>query len=503
MSRRASVVFAVALLAAFVMADASSSHAGWLTRILKEAGETAGGASRHMDLPHGFGALDDAARHIKGVAALDKGLPIAAHVTPEGHWKFANKNGDVFTAANGEEMKRMLPSLAPGAAPEAKVSLYLSDDTVFEGRALLKDLPPEADLYFVDKNASYKLLRRSGADGETLLAVIKPNLVLKIGDRRMFDEAAFQLARPLNKSNIRLLAIESGGPDRLSSVPGFDPVTKSALVDAIDPTHIEDSLSVLRGQSAVVTGSVENGVLHAGDALLPLDKLYRSAEKHDVNLVVLQSQATRQPGGRNWLYQRVEVAGLDDALKRATFGDFLNALGATRGELVVSAREAGSGRIVLSAVPTGDGAQPLTGQMSNWLGEAISHVTGEVITKAVEVHARDKPAQEEQDLRIVSWLPSVVHVLYVMAFVLGLFCIPVTRAWWGRIWPREARADYSGVLGYWAARGMRGLAYLLLFAPLAGIPALPVMVWRIVWGWLTLPSRVFRWIFRRSQPAAN
>lgn len=503
MSRRACIAIAIVLFAATAMTGAAASQAGWFTRILKEAGEAGSGASRHLDLPHGFGALDEAARHIKGVAALDKGLPIAAHVTPEGHWKFANKNGDVFTAANGEEMKRMLPSLAPGAAAEAKVSLFLSDETVFEGRALLKDLPPEADLYFVDRGNSYKLLRRSTDDGDTLLAVIKPNIVLTVGERRMFEEAVFQLARPLNKSNIRLLAIENGGPGRLSSVPGFDPATKAALVDPIDPSHLETALASVRGQSVVVTGRVEGGVLRAGDATLALDKLYRAAEVHDVNLVVLQSQSTRQPGGRNWLYQRVAVAGLDDAMKRATFGDFLNALGASRGELVVSAREAGSGRVVLNAMPTGDGAQPLTDQMSNWLGDAVSHVTGEVITKAVEVQARDKAAQEEQDLRILSWLPSTVHVVYLMFFVVGLFCIPVTRSWWSRVWPREVRADYSGAIGYWAARGMRVLAYLMLFAPLASVPALPVMAWRIVWGWLTLPGRVFRWIFGRSQPTAT
>jgi hypothetical protein len=485
------LAFVLLALAAVVV----PAQAGWFTKILKEAGEAAEHGGRRMHLPDGFGALDDAARHIKGVSAVGKGVPLAAHVTPEGHWKFANKEGEVFTAGNAEEMKRVLPNLAAQAPADTKVSLYLSDETVFEGRGLLKDLPPEADLFFVDGKASYPLTRSAAANGELLFAAIKPNIVVEIGDRRMFEEAVFQLARPLNKSSVRLLALEPGGPKRLSSVPGFDPATKEALVDTLDPAHLDTALASLRGQSVVVTGRVQGGRLFAGDVEVPLEKLTRAAEASDVNLVVLQSQATRQPGGRNWLWQKVAVTGYGDALKQATFADFLNALGATRGELSVTAAPAGLGRITLKAIPTGDAARPITDQVGDWMADAASHVTGEVITKSVDVHARDKATQTEHDVRIVPWLPSIVHVLYLGLWVLGLFCSPVSRGWWQRVWPREARGDYKGVLGFWAARLMRGLAFVFLFMPIAALPALPVMAWRIVWSWLTLPSRIWRWLF--------
>lgn len=490
-------------LVACLAATSQPTHAGWFTKILREAGDAAEGAGKRAHLPDGFGALGDAAQHIKGIAAVTKGLPLAAHVTPEGHWKFANKNGDVFTAASATEMQRVTQALAPNAAADTKLSLYLSDDTVFEGRALLKDLPPEADLYFVDGKTSYPLTRRASAGSDVLFATLRPNIAVEVADRRMFSEAVFQLNRPLNKSNIRILALEQGGPKRLSSVPGFDPATKTALVDAIDPLQIDGAFSVVRGQSVVVTGRVEGGILHAGDSEIPMATLTRAAAANDVNLVVLQSSATRQPGGRNWLWQKVEVSGLDDAMKRATFVDFLNALGATRGELAVTATPAGQGRITMRALPTGDVADQLTGQLSNWWGEAISSVTGEVVTRALEVHARDEETQKEQDARIVSWLPAAVHVIYLAAFVSGLICIPVTRGWWQHVWPRETRTDYKGALGYWAARAARGAAYVLLFMPLASLPAFPVMLWRVVWGYLTLPGRIFRWLFGRSEVKAT
>lgn len=498
--RHPCMTFALAVLVALVLI-ARPAAAGWFTKILREAGDAADGAGKHAKLPDGFGALGEAAGHIKGVSAIGKGIPLAAHVTPEGHWKFANKDGEVFTAASAEELKRVVPTLSPDAPGDAKISLYLSDDTVFEGRALLKDLPPEADLYFVDGKTSYRLTRRAQDGGEKLFAALRPNIAVELSDRRMFSEALFQLNRPLNKSNIRMLALEPGGPKTLSSVPGFDPETKAALIDPIDPNHVEAAFAKVRGQSVVVTGRVDGGLLHAGENAIPLDKLTRAAEANDVNLIVLQSQATRQPGGRNWLWQKVAVTGLDDALKRATFADFLNALGATRGELAVSAVPAGQGRITLKALPNGAVGEPVTDQLGSWWDEAISHVTGEVITKAVEVHVRDESIQKERDARIVSWLPSAVHVIYLGLWVVGLFCIPVTRGWWQRVWPREQRGEYRGVLGYWAARLMRGLTYTFIFMPAAALPALPVVMWRVIWGYLTLPGRIFRWLFpRRAQP---
>lgn len=484
----------VLLLAIAIAAAPIQAEAAWW-KVLKGVGDVgdAGRAGR-LNLPDGFGALDDAARHIRGVAAVGKGVPLAAHATPEGHWKFANKDGEVFTAANAQEMQRVVPTLAAGAPADSKISLYLSEETVFDGRAALKDLPPQADLYFVDGKTSYRLTTRAGTSGQALFAAIKPNIVVEVTDRRMFGESVFQLNRPLNKSNMRLLALERGGPKSLSSAPGFDPVTKDALVDAVDPAHIESALARLKGQAVVVTGRVEGGRLYAGDVDLSMQDLASAAQRSDVNLVVLQSQATRQPGGRNWLWQKVEVAGYGDALKQTTFADFLNALGAQRGELSVAATPSGQGRIALRAVPTGDVAEPLSGQLDGWWAEAVSHVTGEVITKAVEVHARDERTQIEQDVRIVSWLPSIVHVLYIGLFVLGLFCSPVSRGWWQRVWPREVRAEYAGVLGYLTARLMRGMSYILLFMPAAALPALPVMAWRIIWAWFTLPGRIWRWL---------
>ena len=95
---------------------APPAAADWLSRLLASAGERAGaravvkGAGTHR-----------ARRSVtcRRRAATTKGPALAAHVSQEGHWTFANKAGERFTAANPEELRRAIPILAPGAAGDA------------------------------------------------------------------------------------------------------------------------------------------------------------------------------------------------------------------------------------------------------------------------------------------------------------------------------------------------------------------------------------------------
>ena len=103
---------------------------------------------------------------------------------------------------------------------------------------------------------------------------MRPNITVEIGDRKLFEEAVFQLGRPLNRSNIRVLALEPGGPKALASAPRFDPATKTALVDQIDPGSLPQALGKIKGQTVLVTGRVEGDVLHFLPAGGPEQKLF-------------------------------------------------------------------------------------------------------------------------------------------------------------------------------------------------------------------------------------
>ncbi|WP_295558790.1 hypothetical protein [uncultured Hyphomicrobium sp.] len=478
--------------------------AGWLSRIAREAAEGGGGVASKSG-KSGLGALDNAAVHVAGLPKVTGGTALAAHVTPEGHWKFANREGQVFTAATPEELARVGAALAPEAAPGGRLAYYLSEDAVFSQRAALKDLPRDADLHVVVGDEAFKL-RRVGAD--ELAAEFRPNIVLSLADRALFDETVYRLTRSLNRSNIRTLALETGGPQRLSSAPRFDPATKAALVDQVDPSALPAALSGLKGQTAMISGRIEGNVLtfrstSGPEQSLDIVKLVKAAEDADVNLLLLSTGASRQPGGRNWLWQTVEVAGLDEALKRANFADFLSALGGAGSELTIKAAPSSHGRIVISALPTPAPSAPITDTVGSWIGwdSWLGEVTGHVAVKSIEVFARDQEREKELDARILPGIPSGIQFAYLGSIVAGLIAWQVTFSWWKSIWPPEQRQDYAGRLGYAAARLARFLACLLVFLPLAGIPALLWLGVQQLWNMITSPIRAVRWLWDRLRPA--
>ncbi len=501
------VALAVAAGCVAVVSAPSTGGANWLSKIVREAGEAGGKGGGKLGHGHGLGAFDDAALHVRSLPAPSGGgVALAAHATPEGHWKFVNKAGEVYTAGTPDEMTRVMAALAPEAGADRRLALFLSDETVFGQRALLKELPADATLNVVVGKSSYPLLRRAEAGGERIYAEVRPNVAVVMTGRKVVVEALYQLSRPLEASRVRVLSLTPGGPDALKTVPRFDPATKSALVDEIDPNSLARALSGLKGQTAVLSGRIEAGQLRfqpasGADRTLPMAELERAAAAADVNLVVLQSAAARQPGGRNWLWQKVEVSGLKDAMQRPTFADFLNGLGAGRGAFLVDVTSSAEGRTALRAVPSGPKGDPLTapitGPLGEWLSETVSNVTGNVVTSAVEVMAKSEERQRELDARLIPGIPSLVQIGYFGAMVSGLLGLGVARRWWGRLWPAENRAEYAGALGYHAARMARLSAFVLAFLPLAGPFAFITAVVMQLWDVVTAPVRFGRWIAGR------
>ena len=181
----------------------------------------------------------------------------------------------------------------------------------------------------------------------------------------------------------------------------------------------------------------------------------------------------RQPGGRNWLWQTVEVKGLEEALQRARMADFLNALGAPNRRLAVVALPAGR-RTVLDLTPAGElpGAAP-TRPVSELFSSIVSDITGKVVTTAVQANLRSAERQQELDKRLMAGVSSYLQIAYLVLAVLGLIGVPVSRAWWSRIWPPEVPTEYAGRTGYWAARAVRALAFWVVFLPLTAVVAAP------------------------------
>jgi hypothetical protein len=159
--------------------------------------------------------------------------------------------------------------------------------------------------------------------------------------------------------------------------------------------------------------------------------------------------------------------------------------------------------VVIRATPEGSAAEPITGLVGDWLSTATSSITGNVVTSAVEVHARDEARQTELDRRIVPFVPSDVQIAYIVGLVAGLMGWPVARGWWARLWPAEERAEYRGTAGYRAAQAVRFLAFLLVFLPIAGVPALLAALILQLFGIAMLPFRFLGWLMSHLHAKAG
>src|SRR5262245_40430879 len=173
--------------------------AGWLEKI--------GGTALRKGPPLSA-SLEGAVRQVRTVPPKTDVVALAAQGTPEGHWRFVSRTGEVYTVGTPDEMKRVTSVLHPEARPGARLSLYLTQDSVLRDRFALKALPAGVDLSVVVGSESYRLLRRSEAAGERYFAEVRPNLVVEMGDKRLFEEAVWQLARPLDAARVRVLALE-------------------------------------------------------------------------------------------------------------------------------------------------------------------------------------------------------------------------------------------------------------------------------------------------------
>ncbi len=475
--------------------------AGWLDRV---AGPRQAPEEDARPAP---GAFDKVIAYVKGLPAAADTAALAAEATPEGHWRFVNRAGEIFTAGTPDEMRRAVPVLYPRARANIRTAIYVGAATAVASRPAFKTLPAGAEIFVVTGNAAYRLQRRADAGGERFLAEIRAHLLTELTDRRAFEEAAWQLERPLARAQVRVLALEPGGPSTLHAWPRIEPSSGKAIVDALDPASLPSAMGAVPGQTLLATGRIEGDRLlvqpnSGSERAVSLKALFTAANQADINFIVLQTATVpRQPGGRNWLWQRVDVRGLDAALQHASMADFLNGLGGSGRPFAAVALPLGD-RTALDLIATaGPSGTSITGQAGELLSQVASEVAGRVTITGVQANLQSAARVRELRRRLLPGIPSEIQLVYVTLLLVGLIGSPVSGAWWRRIWPPEDRSDYAGSLGYRAAQAMRGLAFVAVFVPLTAPVAAPYNLAGQIRDAATAPVRWWRFLSGRTAAA--
>jgi hypothetical protein len=417
-------------------------------------------------------SVEDLALQIRSMAETVAAL--AAGATAEGHWRLINRAGETITTASAEEMRRVLASLVPDDSQRAKLRVLLTEETVFDHRDMLKELPPTADLSAMIGATTYPLVRSARGETSRLYAEVRASLVVDLATRNLFDEALAQLSRSVDKRRTRVIALEPTATAASAVAMPSDAAAGRMAVDRLDPARIAAAFSAIQGQTAVLTGRVTGDTLtfkpsSGSEASLSLAAVAKAAADADVDLVVLRSSSARQPGARNWLWLKSQVRGLDTALGRLTLADFIQSLGDSGRRFMMSVAHAGTGRAQVAIHPATDLANaPSTYPFSNTIGELVSEVAGRTPVTGIDGFLRSADRDRELQRRLVHGVPSVVQAVYLAAFALGLVGLGAARRWWRRLWPPETASDYGNSWGYRAAAVLRSLVFVALFLPLCG-----------------------------------
>ena len=481
------------------------ASANWLTslgEIASTAGRTGGKLAGEVSL-----GLESAAKIISKLPAEVQKGAIAAEALPDGAWRLRNAAGETITATSPEGIRGALTGLEPGLKDAGRFSFYVNEDAVFQNATSLEALPADAQIRVAIDEASYPLLRQGKGEEAKLFAELNGNVIISLADRTLFDEALWQLQRPLGKAGIRVLSLDTEGAKFLPSV-GRRSAEGMPLAETIVAALLDSAFSAVRGQTVIVSGKIESGIVSfrgvsGNTGSIPVADLMRAAEAQDVNLVLLDAGTPKQPGGTTWLWQERGIVNLGPAMANSTLGDFISALSRGQGRLLIETDLGQGGHFRLTAAPASSNAPAASGAAAQpGLGERVLEVSatiaeklaGNVAPQATIVSLNSRNTQWDLDNRLIPGIPAWILFSYAAGWVSGLIAFAETRRWWRFLTRRWLSSQPS-----WPRRVVMNTAYWLIFTPLAGWPALMVFFVRsfIEQAWALL--RLLASPFRRKQ----
>ncbi|MEZ5855084.1 MAG: hypothetical protein R3D67_10210 [Hyphomicrobiaceae bacterium] len=485
---------------------ADPALARWLASVLvfltiaqapAAAGDGGALATSRVPPAHADEARDELAavtKYIRSLAVAPGRGVVGAMATDVGHWRLANRSGERFTAANKDELARAFEVLAPEASGEAaRLAIYVDPNTLYRHASQLRALPHQALTWVVGRAKAYRLIALTDTKDRKFAIEFDANLLLAARDQSEFDEMAWQLSRPLQRASVRTLRLAPAGPTGIARLPTIDAANRRAEPDLVDPGHVGAGLASLTGQMVLISGQWQGARLvftpeSGASSSLGWTELEGAARRNDVNLIVVGASSPRQPGTRNWLWQTATLSNVDAAVAQSQLGAFLVAL-AGDGPLVVRLKTAQQASLVLEVLPqtahTGRPTGPLdslTDVVTGKLSELVSQTSGRIAVERLDLVLPTRARQAELDRRLVKWLPSNVQFTLAAILAAGLASLPVLLGWWHSIWPPEVRNEYAHATGYVTARLARWLIFAAVFVPLAALPAMAVLIQRLMRG---------------------
>ena len=300
---------------------------------------------------------------------------------------------------------------------------------------------------------------------------------VKITDAATLQEAVAQLGRPIKTGTFRVIALQPGAPVSLPAVLARNKT--AASVESLDPLRLTEAIGLLRGQTVLITGRLEGKLLFVqgagGDRGVIVADVINAAHHRDVNLILVETLSGRQPGERNWLWQRAEIRGVEGLPSGSTMGRLLESLIGEDRVLTIVPLSTSATRVFLEAGVSGDPQSNagLGGRLARVATDVSNTVTGKIEPVTIRLYLVSQNRQRELDWRLIPWLPSWIAFGYLLLIGIGAAGVRPAWRWWSTIWPPESQADYHGTVGLHLAQAVRLLIFIFAFMPFAALLAAP------------------------------
>lgn len=365
---------------------------------------------------------------------------LAVEVTPDGSLNLLAEDGQSWLVRSAEDYRRIKSMIiknrvdSDGQKP-GDIRLFVTQHQLFEsaGNELLKQLDK---LYLIEKRSSLPV-RWVDNNQPHWSVSINDQLKLAITSPEALSEGLWRLNNGINLANMRLVAFSSDFQGLPSSIQtGLE--NRLPDMTVINPDTLKKSFRVLKHQTLVITGKPLGDELEvmsgAGSVRkINLNELKAEAVKQNINLVVLETVTPAQLGTKTLPWNKqIRTAELEQAYFAKTYGEFLSAFG--NGDRPLSLYFDGVHDNFSSFRSLPD--KPV---QENFIGtEFVAHS----LFHAIKIQARSEAYQQELDRRLISVIPSWIHVVYILNIFSGFLASKTSITIWRRFWPLNNRNDY-------------------------------------------------------------
>lgn len=347
-------------------------------------------------------------------------------------------------------------------------------------------LPSGLTIKIISRNGQLYSLHRS----VTPPTLRYNNIEVAITKSTQLDTVIWQLQRPVINQKVRFVQLAKNTD---ADLPQQDYGSKP-VVDAVGLNKLVSTIENIRLETMVLSGKVENGLLHHGGQSIPLKMLEDAAAARDVNLIILGSSKPKkalQQVADDWKSVNDRGNNISDSV-----GDFYNRFApeGASSPMRIGINDSGELQTAFHIETKIKTANKQSTDPSNHLAVVPIHL----LIESVKILQPNEERAKELKRRFHPAVPSSVQFYLIVSFFMGTFTAITSWFLYKKIWQSPLRVTYSNVFLFAIIYALHRLCFIMLYLPLLGIfsPIYLILKWTVaIINYLLI--RPVRWLMAK------